>query len=138
MEVKEKPKASSLPSGKLVEVYIELRDRRARRKAAFENEDSEDKGKQEKIEGMLLQRFNADGIDSVKTPFGTAYTTTRTTASVADKEVFMSWADAQDDRWEYIEVRADKKNVEAYREANDDLPPGINWTESRVINVRRS
>lgn len=138
MEVKEKPKASSLPSGKLVEVYIELRDRRARRKAAFENEDSEDKGKQEKIEGMLLQRFNADGIDSVKTPFGTAYTSTRTTASVADKEVFMSWADAQDDRWEYIEVRADKKNVEAYREANDDLPPGINWTESRVINVRRS
>lgn len=133
----EKTKASSLPSGKLVEIYIDLRDRRAKRKAAFENEDADDKGKQEKIEGMLLQRFAAEGIDSVKSPAGTAYTSTRTSATVADGQVFFDFC-RENDMWDLVDKRANKTAVAAYRNENDDIPPGINWSECLVVNVRRT
>ena len=139
MEVATKPKvsAAALPSGKLVELYIQLRDRRALRKAEYENADADDKGKQEKIEGILLQRFNEEGIDSIKTGAGTAYTSTRTSASVADKEVFMAWV-RENELWEFLEVRAAKKTVETFREEQNNLPPGINWVEQVTVNVRRS
>lgn len=135
--VTERPKASALPSGKLVEIYIELRDRRAKRKAAFENEDADDKTKQEKIEGMLLQRFNAEGIDSIKSPAGTAYTSTRTSATVADGEAFFDFC-RNNDAWDLVDKRANKTAIAAYRTEHDDLPPGINWSETLVVNVRRS
>ena len=51
-----KKKVTDLPSGSLVEIYIELRDRRAKRKAEYENADAADKGKQEKLEN-LVNRF---------------------------------------------------------------------------------
>jgi len=132
-----KPKVTDLPSGKLVEVYIQLRDRRAQRKAEFENSDADDKSRQEKIEGILLQRFTEEGIDSVKSAAGTAYTSTRSSASVADKDLFMSWV-RENELWEFLEVRAAKGTVQSYREEQNDLPPGINWVEQRVVNVRRS
>ena len=46
--------------------------------------------KMDKLEAKLLDVFNQTGMDSVKTESGTAYTTTRVTASVADKDVFMT------------------------------------------------
>ena len=92
MEVATKPKvsAAALPSGKLVELYIQLRDRRALRKAEYENADADDKGKQEKIEGILLQRFNEEGIDSIKTGAGTAQPGARGERSVAGR-VWLCW-----------------------------------------------
>lgn len=138
MEItKERPKASSLPSGTLVEMYIQLRDRRALRKAAFENEDAADKGKQEKMEGILMQRFNAEGIDSVKSAAGTAYTDTRVAASVADTTAFYGFC-VENDEIGLMEIRASKTNIQAFKEANGDLPPGVNWSETKTIKVRRS
>lgn len=126
-----------MKTGTLVEMYIQLRDRRAARKAAFDIDDSDDKAKQEKIEGLLMQRFKEDGVDSVKTPAGTAYTSMRTTASVADGEAFFSFC-RETEQWDLIEKRASKTAVIAYRDEHNDLPPGINWSEQVVVNVRRS
>lgn len=136
-QVLTKPKVTDLPSGKLVDAYIQLRDRRAKRKAAYENEDESDKLKQEKIEGILLQRFREEGIDSVKSPAGTAYTLTRTSATVADGEAFFNFC-RENDAWELVDKRANKTAIVAYKEENNDLPPGINYSETLVLGVRRS
>ena len=136
MEVATKPKVTDLPSGKLVEVYIQLRDRRAQRKAEYENADADDKGKQEKIEGILLHRFQEDGIESCKTAAGTAYKSVRTSASVADADLFFSFI-VKNDLWDLLEKRCNKTFVEQYKAEHEELPPGVNYSESVVINVRR-
>jgi hypothetical protein len=130
-------RVGDLPSGALVEVYIKLRDRRAQRKAAYENEDAGDKTKQARIESLLLQRFQAEGIDSIKSPAGTAYTTKRTSVSLADPDVYLDWVKAND-AWDFLDRKANKTAVVAYREQHDDLPPGVNWSEELVVGVRRS
>ena len=41
------------------------------------------------------------------------------------------------DAWEILERRVNKTAVEQFKSVNDDLPPGINWSETQVINFRR-
>lgn len=121
----------------LVEKYVSVRDR----KKLLVDKHKEDVAKfdnvLEKIEGVLLQVFQAEGVDSCKTPAGTAYKTTRTSATVAD------WAEvfgfiSRTENWQMLDRKVNKLAVEAYKEEHNELPPGVNWREEVVINVRRS
>lgn len=121
-----------------VKLYIELRDRKAEMKAEFDAQVATIQEKMDKLEAKLLEVFQKTGTDSVKTPFGTAYTTVRTSVTAADREAFMSYIKANEE-WELLEVRPSKSGVEQFRAANDnELPPGINVREERVVNIRRS
>jgi len=121
-----------------VSLYIQMRDKKTQMKAEFDASIAPLNEKMDKLEAKLLDVFNKTGMDSVKTEFGTAYATTRTTASIADREVFMDFVKSKEE-WALLEVRASKAAVEQYRSANDDeLPPGINIREERVVNIRRS
>jgi phage host-nuclease inhibitor protein Gam len=120
-----------------VELYIKMRDKKAELKAEFDAKVAPLNEKMDKLEAKLLDVFNQTGMDSVKTESGTAYTTTRVTASVADKDVFMTHVRENDD-WGLLEVRASKTAIEQYRSVHDDIPPGISMREERVVNVRRS
>jgi hypothetical protein len=121
-----------------VSLYIRLRDKKAEMKSAFDANVAPLNEKMDKLEAKLLEIFNKTGMDSVKTEFGTAYTAVRTTASIADREVFMDFVKANEE-WSLLEIRAAKSAIEQFRSANDDaLPPGVNMREERVVNVRRS
>jgi hypothetical protein len=121
----------------LVGKYIEARERKAQLKAEFDMKTARLDEVMNKIEAKLMQVFQETGMDSVKTEFGTAYTTTRTTASVADRDAFMEYVRTNDE-WPLLEVRASKAAVEQYKSVHEELPPGINWREERVVNIRRS
>ncbi len=121
----------------LVGKYIEARERKAQLKAEFDMKTAKLDEVMNKIEAKLMQVFEQTGMDSVKTEFGTAYTTTRTTASVADRDAFMEYIRTNDE-WPLLEIRASKSAVEQYKAAHEALPPGINWREERVVNIRRS
>jgi hypothetical protein len=43
----------------------------------------------------------------------------------------------ENDAWEMLERRVNKKTVEQFKDVNDDLPPGVNWSETQVVNFRR-
>lgn len=121
-----------------VSLYIKLRDQKAQMKAEFDASVAPLQEKMDKLEAKLLEVFNQTGMDSVKTEFGTAYATVRTSASIADRDAFMDFVKAHEE-WSLLEVRVSKTAVEQYRSANDDeLPPGINVREERVVNIRRS
>lgn len=121
-----------------VSLYIKLRDKKAEMKAAMEEQIKPLQEKMDLLEAKLLAAFQSTGVDSVKTEHGTAYMSVRTTASIADRDAFMSFVKAHEE-WSLLEVRAAKTAVEQFRAANDDtLPPGINIREERVVNVRRS
>jgi hypothetical protein len=121
-----------------VGLYVQMRDQKAQMKAEFDAKVAPITEKMDKLEAKLLDVFNRTGMDSIKTEFGTAYATTRSTASVADREVFMEYVKANDE-WGLLEVRTSKSAIDQYRSANDnELPPGVNLREERVVNVRRS
>lgn len=128
----------SLNKADVVKTYIKLRDRRAQRKSEYEAADAADKEKQEKIEAYLLKEFNESGIDSIRTEFGTAYKSSRTSATVADWDAFFTNYVVPNAAWEMLERRVNKTAVEQFKAANEDLPPGINWSETQVVNIRRS
>lgn len=121
-----------------VSLYIQLRDKKAQMKAEFDAVVAPVQEKMDKLEAKLLDVFNQTGMDSVKTEFGTAYATVRTSASVADRDTFMDYVKANEE-WALLEVRVSKTAVDQFRSANDnELPPGVNVREERVVNIRRS
>lgn len=121
----------------MVEHYIRLRDKKAEMKADFEAQTKKLDLVMEKIEQKLMAYFNESGLESIRTGNGTAYRSIKTSASVADRDIFLDFV-RDHDAWELLETRASKKAVEDYRAANDDLPPGVNWNAIATINVRRS
>lgn len=132
-------KLQDAPDDKLIGGYVKIRDARAQRKAAFDAEDADDKEKQERIENEFLRRFDDRGTDSTKANgVGTAYKIVRTSATVADKDVYFSWI-LQDptERMAFIEARANKTAVLQFRTEHDDIPPGINWREDLTVGFRR-
>lgn len=121
-----------------VKLYIELRDKKAEMKAEYEASVASITEKMDKLELKLLEVFQKNGTDSVKTPFGTAYSSLRTSVSTADRDAFLAFVRSNEE-WSLLEVRPSKSAVEQFRAANDnELPPGINIREERVVNVRRS
>ena len=130
-------KVQDLNDVSLLKVYIALRDKRAKRKQEFTEADASDKAKQERIEGVLLQRFQERGVDSLAAKgVGTAYQAVRTSATVADWDTFFKHVLANE-AFEMLERRVNKTAVEQFRNEHNDLPPGINWSETLVVNVRR-
>jgi hypothetical protein len=121
-----------------VKLYIQLRDKKAEMKAEFDASVESINSKLETLESKLLQVFTQTGMDSVKTEFGTAYASTRTSVSIADRDAFLKFVVDTGD-FNMLELRPSRSAVPEFAAANDgDLPPGVNMRVERVVNVRRS
>ena len=130
-------KISELDDVSCLKLFIALRDRRAERKAAYTEDDAGDKNKQDKIEVEFLRRFQERGIDNVSSRgVCTAYKTTRSSATVADWDSLLNHV-RENEAWEMLERRVNKTAVEQFKTVEGDLPPGINWSETQVVNFRR-
>lgn len=129
---------SELRMDDLVETFIKIREKKAKLKAEYTAKVAEFDAVADKIEAALLARFQEMGVDSVKTPSGTAYASARSSASVADWDSFKAFCLLQEDPLGYVERRVSKEAVEQFKAENEDLPPGVNWSVTRVINFRRS
>lgn len=121
----------------LVEKYIELRDKKSELSAAYKAKTAKLDTVLTKIEGILLQQFDELKMESVRTKAGTAYKSTRVSATVADWDHTLDFI-KQHELWNMLEHRVSKQAVEQFKEEHGDLPPGVNWREEIVVNVRRS
>jgi hypothetical protein len=122
----------------IVAKYIKLRDKKAVFKAEYDAKVADIDNMLDKVEAILLKQFEETGVSSVKTPNGTAYTTTRVSVPIADWDLFLSEFVIPNKSWEFLERRASKTAVEQYKEENGDIPPGVNYVETRLVNIRRS
>lgn len=127
-------------SAKLDEVvdrYVKLRDRKKDLKDEFDKKAEAIDEALKKLENYLLRTLNESGAESVRTTAGTAYINVKTSATVADRDQFMQYV-RENDAWVLLDVKANKTAVQEFRDANQDIPPGVNWTEMRAVGVRRS
>lgn len=122
---------------KIVERYVALRDRKAELKKAFEEQAATLTEAMDRLEAAILAHLNETGSESFRTSAGTAYKSVGTSITVADKAAFKDYL-LETGQWELADIRAAKKNIEAFKAANDDLPPGLNWSQAITVGVRRS
>lgn len=121
----------------IVEKYISLRDRKAVMKAEFDGKVEKIDLALTKLEALLLKTFDESEMESCKTAAGTAYKTTRTSYTVADRDTFFQFV-RDNEAFEMLESRVNKKAAEEYKAANGEIPPGVNYRSEQVVNVRRS
>jgi hypothetical protein len=89
------------------------------------------------LENWFTAKAQEDGLDSIKTSFGTGYWATHNTATVASREEFFSYC-KEHDTWDLVEARASKTGVKSFIEGNGAPPPGINFSSTRVFNFRKA
>jgi|KBSMisStandDraft_5_1062788.scaffolds.fasta_scaffold967567_2 hypothetical protein len=119
-----------------VKMYVKLRDEAAELKRSYQNEADKIKEKMDRIEAACLGAMDATGVESVRVEGGTAYISTQTCATVADRETFLNYC-RENNEWALMDIRASKTAIAQFKTATDDLPPGINWRAERVVNFRR-
>ena len=121
----------------LIEKYIMLRDKKADLSAAYKEKVAKIDEALDKLEGALLATLEQNGMESAKCKTGTVYKSTRTSATVADWDFTLDFIQNHE-LWNMLERRVNKQAVQQYKEEHGDLPPGINWREEVVVNIRRS
>ena len=123
----------------LVANYIKLRDKKSQLKKQYDEKVAKVDAVMDKMEAIILKTFQDSGIDSARTDAGTAYISTRTSATVGSREEFLSWVlQDPDERSIFLENRVSKVAVEQFKAANDDLPPGIDFRSEVTVGVRRA
>lgn len=121
----------------IIAKYIEIRDRKAALKKEYEARTAPLDAAMAKIEAHLKDQMAKQGLESMPTKAGTAYTQRRTSATTADRNAFLSFI-RSNDAWHLADIRPLKTSIDSYVEENGDLPPGINFRQELVVNVRRN
>jgi hypothetical protein len=121
----------------LVAVYVKLRDGKRAEAQAFKERVAKIDAAMSKLEAKLLTQLDATGGDAIRTQSGTAYKTTKTSATVADWDALLKYI-LEENAYHMLEHRVSKDAVADFKEENNDLPPGVNWREEVCIGVRRS
>jgi hypothetical protein len=125
---------------KLVADYVMLRNRKAALEAEHKEKLSKIKKVMDAIEAKSLAYCNQLGVSSFRTPSGTMYRSEQVSVTVADRDAFVEFLQGLDDedRYAFIESRANKGAVEAYLESVGELPPGVSVTKRAVVRFNKS
>lgn len=89
------------------------------------------------LENWFTAKAQEDGLETVKTAFGTGYWSTHSTATVGSREAFFAYC-RENDAWDMVEARASRTGVKSFIEAHGEPPPGVNFSTYRVFNFRVS
>lgn len=121
----------------LVDRYIKLRDTIKAADDAHKKKTEQARAYLDTLNGKLLERLNAVGGDAVKTPHGTVYRTTRRSASIADGDVFRTYI-IDNGAFDIVDWRANANAVDDFIKDKGSAPPGVNYSETFTVGVRRS
>ena len=121
----------------IVGKYVKLRDTIKLADDAHELKLEKAKAYLKALNAALLDKLNAVGGDSVATPHGTAYRTTRRSASIADGAVFRDFV-IENEAYDLVDWKANAPACDDYLKSEGDLPPGINLTTAYTVGVRRA
>lgn len=120
----------------LVRQVVLLRDRLKEADDAHKEKTKVAREHKDRLETALLERLNAIGGDSVKTPSGTVYRTTKRSASIADGDAFKTFVQ-ENEMFDLVDWRANAVAVGDFIEEHQAPPPGVNYSTMFTVGVRR-
>ena len=130
------PVSPPVDINKRVDQFVKLRDKVAELKEKHKDELKPYVEAMEQLETLLLDHLNNTGSDRVGTASGTVYRTEKKSASLADKTAFWTYVVTHAD-WDMLDYKANPTAVAEYLENNQALPPGVNYTVTQTVGVRR-
>lgn len=121
----------------LVDQFIKLRDRLKAADDVHKEKTKEAREYKEQLEAKMLARLTEIGVDSAKTKSGTVYRSTKKSASIADGSVFRNFVQ-EHEAFDLVDWKANAPAVEDYIKENNVPPPGVNYSTTFTVGVRRS
>jgi len=124
---------ASLPPDQLLRIYTKMRDKLEQLEVTTSKLEKDMK----LVKAALLDHCKANGVESIKTQYGSAFRTVRTTYSTADWENFHKFV------LEYqapylLEKRLHQGAMKEFLADNPELvPPGLNSSSEYTITIKR-
>jgi hypothetical protein len=123
---------------KLTRVYIKIRDAKATLSADFKKKDAELTEQMNTIKQHLLDYCKENGVESVRTPAGLFFRTTKTRYWTSDWEAMHQFI-LDHGLTDFLEKRLNQSAVKAFLEENpEQVPPGLNSDSEYSITVRKA
>lgn len=127
-----------MSASKLSEVYIKIRDARAKLKEQYEEDDKKLEAQMDVIEAKLLEICKETDADSIKTQAGTVMRRVATRYWTNDWDSMYNFV-RENDAYGLLERRLHQTNMKQFLEENPDkFPPGMLLDSQYKITVRRS
>lgn len=120
----------------ITKAFITLRDEKARLTKVHNNKVAEIDAAMERINGLLLQHMDKNKLQNMGTEYGIAYIAPQVSVTVADWDQFLPYV-VEHGQWQLLERRVGKEATKEFKDANKFLPPGVNYAETRRVNIRR-
>jgi hypothetical protein len=120
-----------------VDQYIKLRDKIKEIEARHKDELKPYKETLEKLNAVILAHLTQVGGESIRTAAGTAYRTEKKAASLADPQAFMEYV-ISNEAWDLMDRKANVAAVADFINEYNAPPPGVNFSSTFVVGVRRS
>jgi hypothetical protein len=107
-----------------VRAYIELRNQLATDRHSWEARERKIKDQMQTISMLLRDRADAEGVDSYKTPSGTAFRRVSESFRVNDWRAVCDYV-RQTDNFQIFQRRVSSTSVREIREQDGEIPPGL-------------
>ena len=121
---------------KVIKGYVMLRDKKNEMKKDQAEALRPITEKMMVLEGWLQRDLMARGVESEKSKKGTAFLSTVSSATVKDRDAFLAFV-KEKEMWDLLENRAAKSVVQDYLEETNEVVPGVNYQETKVVRIRR-
>lgn len=128
-------KAKMTPE-KAVNKYIQLREAKAKIKSIRDKELEIISDAMDRLEGHLMKFMNESGTTSLKCRGGTAYITTKKSATVNDWPAFLAHVQNTGE-WDLLNRSCSKTAVVERVDSAEGVPPGLNYVEINQVNIRK-
>lgn len=125
-----------MPTDKLIEAYIALRDDKERIQAAHKQELKQHNDMMEKIAGELDSRLVRDGAKTFSVDAGSATRVITTNAVCNDWHAFEQWV-IENRRFDVFPKKLNYTPFKEMAENDQPLPPGVRLEHSARVQVRR-
>ena len=121
----------------LVHQVVRLRDKLKEADDAHKKKTDGARDYKNQLEAKLLEKLNEVGGESVKTAHGTAYRSTRRSASIADGDLFRDYV-VSNAAFDLVDWKANAPAVDDFIKSAGSPPPGVNYSMTYTVGVRRA
>ncbi len=121
---------------KLCVAYVRIRDERDRLRKEYKEKDAELEAKLDKLEEALKAEMDKLGVESLRTPHGTAFKTFKDYVTIESWESFFAWM-LKEKAYHFLTRSVAKSAVKEYLTETERLPPGLRYERELEVQVRR-
>lgn len=122
----------------LTSIYIKIRDARADKKRAFDEQDKELEDQMQVLSEQMLDTCKEMNANSIRTAHGTIIRTVKSRYTTNDWDSMYSFIQ-EHSAFGLLEKRLQQTNMKEFLSENPDLlPMGLNVQSEYTVSVRRS